>query len=438
MSRLKRLMVKDTMRVQTIDLDVNGRPLVVVGGDNGNGKSSLITGARMALFGGKFIPDKPVRKGAKRAVQVAEFDDMTVEHSITAGGSVKLVVKGKDGNPLPGGPRALLAKAFGAQPVDALAFSEMDHKKQMETLRGLVGLDLSEIDANTEEAFEKRTETNREIKALKNRLDATTYHDDAPEEEVSIADLTRQLSEARRTADTNREAREDLESLQSRRDDGATILKNIEAEIHCLQQKMRQHEDALGNLDNAIKAQENEVASLVDPDLDAIEAKLAEADECNEKVRDNRAHAKVSEDLKSATNESEELTRLIDTLRERREQMIAEAEMPIDGLGFSDEGYVTFGGFPLSQTCDSDKLLIGVAVALKMAGDHKVLLVENGEKLDNGRLPILAQMAEEAGATILMERRSTGSECTIVIEDGALAQPAVQPDIGSGNKPPVS
>ena len=50
----------------------------------------------------------------------------------------------------------------------------------------------------------------------------------------------------------------------------------------------------------------------------------------------------------------------------------------------------------------------------------KILLIRDGSLLDEDNLKMVAEMAEEEGGQLWLERVGEGKECQVIIEDGRI------------------
>lgn len=115
--------------------------LVVVGGNNGQGKTSLLDSIAMALGGKDLMPAEPLRRGAEKGQITVTLDDgATIKRTLTSGGGGQLTVTNADGARYPT-PQKLIDGLVGKLSFDPLSFSRMESKAQAATLRALVGLD---------------------------------------------------------------------------------------------------------------------------------------------------------------------------------------------------------------------------------------------------------------------------------------------------------
>ncbi len=90
------------------------------------------------------------------------------------------------------------------------------------------------------------------------------------------------------------------------------------------------------------------------------------------------------------------------------------------GLSLSDDG-PTYNGQLIEQVSTSERLRISVAMGLALNPKLKVLLVHEGNDLDDDGLKLLAEIAAEHEAQVWLERIAGAAEgVSIVIEDGAV------------------
>ena len=98
--KITSLEIENLKRVKAVSLDVTG-PLTVIGGRNGQGKTSVLDSIMWALGGDKFKPSKPVREGAqKAAVRVELSNGVTVERKGVNGSLHVTSATGKGGQAL--------------------------------------------------------------------------------------------------------------------------------------------------------------------------------------------------------------------------------------------------------------------------------------------------------------------------------------------------
>lgn len=415
--KIVRLKVANVMRIKAAEVKPDGN-LIVVGGKNGEGKTSLIQSIAMALGGADAAPPEPIRQGEERAEVVLELEDLVITRTFTAKGSY-LKVSAKDGAVYPG-PQKILDKLVGKLTFDPLAFSRMPAKQQAETLRVLAALDFGSADAARAEYYAERTAVNREAKAAFSRADDAPRHADAPEVGVSITGLTDELE---RAEVQNAQNAAHLERLKDIEADGAVLEKEVDmlgAKIRELQEEVDEHETMRAGLKARWTDQTKLVNSLKDIDTTAIKQGIREAEGVNRQVRENAARKALYEDFKAKDKQAAELTERMDKIDEDKAKALREAKLPIEGLGLSTAG-VTFGGLPFEQCSSAEQLRISVAMGMAMNPDLRILMIRDGSLLDKDSRAQVAAMAKDGDYQIWLEVATDGPEGTSVyIEDGMI------------------
>ncbi len=79
---------------------------------------------------------------------------------------------------------------------------------------------------------------------------------------------------------------------------------------------------------------------------------------------------------------------------------------------------VVYKNLPFAQASKSEKLRISASICCAMNPALGVMLVHDGSLLDDDGLKFLADMAEENGMQVWVERVGEGEECSVIIEDG--------------------
>jgi DNA repair ATPase RecN len=407
--RIIELRAENFKRLSAVRIKPDGS-LVQITGRNAQGKSSVLDAIAAALGGKDAAPTKPVRKGTEKATVIVDLGDLKVTRRFTGDRST-LVVESPDGLKHPS-PQAVLDKLVGRLSFDPLAFSRMEARDQARTLREVVGLDVSKLDEERARLFERRTNVNREVKTLQAQV-AALPDVDAPDDEVSVAELAREHKVASDQRTANERERRRLRGLE---EDVAQAKVDVEAAEQALA-------DARAELEAAEKARAEAVAGaarLVDPDLDAISTRMQTAEETNAAVRSKKARAAKVEDLKKREAFAASLTKAIDEIDAKKVEALAAAKFPVEGLSV-DGDVVTVNGVPFEQASSAEQIRVGLAIGGALNPKLRVVLVRDGSLLDADGLRLVAEWAEQHDMQVIMERVSDGSPVGIVIEDGEVA-----------------
>jgi len=407
---IKRLSIRDVLRVSVVEITPDGH-VVTLGGKNGAGKSSVLNAIEMALSGLRAVPPKPVRQGADQGRVVVDLGDIIVERTFTASGS-DLVVKAKDGARYPK-PQAMLDALFASVAFDPLAFARMEPAAQAETLRRVLGLNLSALDADRQLAFDQRTEVNRDGKAAKARLDAAVRHEDAPGSLVDPGILATELERRLGVQRSNEATRQAARAFADARDIHKANVARLENEL----EKARR---AFAAATETALIAERDAESLVDPNVAEIRASLAAAEDDNAKVRANTAHAALSAEVDALRERSKALSGRLDDIAAARAARIAAVPFPVPGLSFAEDSTVTLNGLPFEQASTAEQLRVSVALGVASNPRLRVFFVRDGSLLDADNLRLVAELAREAGAQVWLEDARSTDPKAIIISDGTV------------------
>lgn len=431
------LSAENIKRLSVVEITPDGSPILVIGGHNGAGKSSVLDAIEMALGGASAVPSHPVRNGQARGKVVIDLGDFIVTRTFTAAtGATALVVSSKDGAKY-GSPQALLDKLIGKLSFDPLAFERMDVKKQAETLRVLVGLSTADLDNGIAEVYEERTSVNRTVKQLEGQIANMHAYEKTPKDEVSIAGLTKELEAAEESRRAYDQARSRYESAArdytSATETVATSERAVEAlqvQIAAINERLVAErgviQERLSTVDAAKQAGLAAKTALVDSA--PIRARLIDAETINQHVRANVAIVEAVSAVKEERKVAQDLTDKLAALEIQKRARLAQVAMPIDGLAFSDGDGLLFDGVPFDQASQAQRLRVSVAVGLALNPQLKVLLVREGSALDRTSLALLGELAAAADAQIWVEmvKEVPGEGVSVFIEDGTVKTEPVE------------
>lgn len=416
--RIVEITIENIKRIEAVNIRPDGN-MIVIGGDNANGKSSILDSIMYVLGGKSFIPTEPLRRGTKKGFARLDLGELVAERRVTKSGT-EIAVTSKDGAKYPS-PQAILNALFESKDktgsqifFDPTKFVGMDAKAQMELLKRVLGVSFDDLDARYSKLYEERTGVNREAKLLEGQVNAMPRHDEA-KEPVDTQALTAELQQAEKQNKVAELADRELETL-------ATVVAGSDAELN----RMRARAEVIKNEQATARARMAEVAEkAIEPiDVSAITDKLINAQELNDKVEANERRKKAEKQFRAKNLQSEELTLAIEKIVEEKENRLSEAQFPVPGLSFSEDG-VLLNGLPFNQASSAEQLKVSVALGLAMHPKLKVLLIRDGSLLDESSLALLEQMAEENDAQVFVERVSKGKEVSVIIQNGLVAEKAV-------------
>lgn len=404
MTRIIKLEATNFKRLRAVEITPAG-DLVVIGGRNGQGKTSVLDAITAALGGAssKALP-RPIREGETAAEIVLQTDDLTITRRFTPSGTT-LTVVGADGLKVPKG-QARLDALLGRLSLDPLAFTQLDDRAQLKTLLDLVELpfDPAALDAERAGIFEQRTDVNRELKQLYARQAvAPVFPPDVPTEEVSVSALLAEYRAASKLVE-DREAR--LAGLHS-----------AENEVTRIEGLLHQAELAVDKANGEWRAADL-AAQGADPDT--LQARIDGAEQVNAQAREYAEYQRLQQRVAGVKASADDLTEQLAQIDQRKRDGLAAAKFPGGlPLGFDETG-VLLNGLPFKQASGAEQLRASLAMAIALNPALRVIRIADGSLLDSEGLALVGEMAAENDCQVWIEVVSDGDGDGIMIEDGTV------------------
>lgn len=454
---IQRATIRNFMGIKLVEITPDGAAVQFAGG-NGEGKTSAILSIIGALGGKKALAkamglskdpgdEAIIRRGEEMAEVVVKFGGWVVTWQRERGKSDRVEIRGVDGG-VHG--RAKLAELIGAVAFDPLAIDSMSPADRRATLLEMAGIDLEEIDARRAAAYQRRRDVNGARKLAQARVGDAVKG--APEEEVDTLELAGQYEKASAKISRNSSERYEAKVLQIK-SEGAQETASI-ATVHLAAtvslsestasrhedekaQMARRHAIEVAKMRSAIAeakesgaeaakaagaasadAEKATVAAskLVDPQLEPIIAEIEKGREANELYRLAQERIGRHIEAEKLGDESRKLTISLAKIDGEKKRLLADAEMPIDGLGVSDDD-ATIDGHLWATTNFSRRLRVCVAIAAALSGELKIAFVRSGNDLDEESYAAFCAECERLGLQPWVERIVPG-EGAIVIEQG--------------------
>lgn len=424
--KITAIAVSNFKRLNEIQFSPDGdRALLLIGGKNGQGKSSTLD-ALIAAFGGKAAaPTDPVRHGADQATIEVETDiGVTIRRTFDADGSSKLTVDTKDGRIA--SPQKTLDRVIGARFLDPLAWLALSPKDQRTALLDLMGksAELAQINESRDAAYAERTEVNRDLKRLTGELEAMPAP--APTDSVNTDEIFAEARQAKAVIDSFGKGNASVEALEARIANADTTIKTGEEELAkqaALLEKMKAKRAELKNERAALvealdKQLENfQLAQQVEAET-AVKVKAAE-----ETNRRAFAAAAVEQRRTAATAQAAQLAERVTKLEAlmakceaKKATLLASNTLGIAGL---DPDKLELNGVPLAQASTAEQYRLAIAIAMKSGSELQDIMVRDGALLDDDSRQLLADAATAAGCRIWLEVVGPAQD-GIVIHDGRI------------------
>lgn len=409
------LEAENVKRIKAVALTPAPTGLTLVGGNNNQGKTSVLDALAWALGGEKFRPNAAQRDGAVAPAHLR----------VTLSNGVVVERKGKNSSLTvtdPTGRRSgqQLLNAF-VEPLalDLPRFMEASDKEKADILLRIIGIgnELHLRDMEIKSIYDKRTFTGQLAQQKKHFADELISYPDAPEQPLSASDLIRRQQDILARNGENQRLRQQAQELARQEQQCLDELKRTRERIAELEKLREELDTKHTKLFNQRKNAEKTVDQLQDESTAELEASIQSIEETNRKVRANLEKARAEDEAAKYASDYDKLTDAIEQKRKERLALLNGADLPLPELSVED-GALTYKGKRWRDMSGSDQLRVSAAIVRRLNPDCGFVLLDKLEQMDMTTLEEFGRWLEAEGLQAIATRVSTGSECQIIIEDG--------------------
>lgn len=409
------LEAENVKRIKAVAFAPSPTGLTLVGGNNNQGKTSVLDALAWALGGDRFRPDAAQRDGAIAPAHL----------KVTLSNGVVVERKGKNASLTvtdPTGRRSgqQLLNAF-VEPLalDLPRFMDASDKEKADILLRIIGVgtELHIKDMEIKGLYDKRTFTGQLAAQKKHFAEEMISYPEAPDEPVSASELIRQQQDILARNGENQRLRAQYAELEQQVQQCVDELKRTRERIATLQQLADELDAKHTKLFNQRETARKTVSQLQDESTAELEASIRDIEETNRKVRANLEKSRAEDEAAQYASEYDRLTESIQQKRAERMALLNGADLPLPGLSVED-GVLTYKGKHWRDISGSDQLRVAAAIVRRLNPDCGFVLLDKLEQMDMTTLQEFSAWLEAEGLQAIATRVSTGSECQIIIEDG--------------------
>lgn len=393
--------LENVKRIKAVRLEPSPNGLTIIGGKNGQGKTSVLDAIAWGLGGDRYKPSVPAREGALVPPSIhIELDNGLVVERKGVNSALKVV----DATGKKSGQR-LLDAFISKLALDLPAFLSATDKEKADTLLKIIGVgdQLTALEEKEKKLYFQRTEIGRyrdmKEKAAKNM----PSYPNLPETPISASDLIKQQQAILAKNGENQRKRENEEYYNR-------ILAEAQIAFDKAKAALKQAEqDCLA----ARKAAED----LQDESTAELEKNIADIEEINQKIRINEDKKKAEEEADSYSLKYNQLTDILDEVRNKKQALLDGADLPLPGLSV-EEGKLIYNSVPWDGMSGAEQLKVATAIVRKLNPECGFVLMDKLEQMDLDTLQEFGTWLKDQGLQVIATRVSTGAECSIIIEDG--------------------
>lgn len=408
--KINTLEMENVKRIRAVALEPSKAGLTVIGGDNNQGKTSVLDTIAWALGGDRYRPSNAERDGSTipPRIRITLSNGLIVERS-----GKNSALKVTDPNGRKSGQQ-LLNSFIEELALNLPKFMESPDREKANTLLQIIGVGdrLLELERKETELYNRRRVVGQEADRKKKYALEMPFYPDAPSEPVSAMELIMRQQQILAANGENQRKRQFKAQLESQASQMSEQIYRLECELSALQEK---YQYLLDDLKIASKNAED----LQDESTEQIEADLMNIEAVNIKVRANADREKAEQDAEAYQQQYDNLTGELEDTRQAKTDLLMNADLPLEGLSVED-GCLTYKGKRWDGMSGSDQLKVATAIVRALNPRCGFVLVDKLEQFDLPTLRSFGQWAESEGLQIIATRVSTGPECSVIITDGMI------------------
>lgn len=399
--KINKLEIENVKRVKAVKIEPSANGLTIIGGDNNQGKTSVLDAIAWALGGERYRPSEAAREGSvlPPVLHIVMNNGLIVERK---GKNSDLKVTDPNGQKA---GQQLLNEFVEQLALDLPKFMESSGKEKAQILLQIIGVGerLTELEQKEKELYNERLVAGRIADQKTKFAKEQPYYPDAPNELVSASELIQKQQSILAQNGENQRKRENLHTLEQQ-------YQSVTEQIQELLRKQ-------AAIESDLKIARTSAADLQDHSTEELERSISDIEEINRKVRANLDKDKAEEDANDYNNQYNSLTGKIEAVREEKMKLLIGAELPLPGLSVED-GELIYNGRKWDNMSGSDQLKVSTAIVRRLNPNCGFVLLDKLEQMDLKTLAEFGVWLEQEGLQAIATRVSTGGECSIIIEDG--------------------
>ncbi len=414
--KINRLEIENVKRIKAVKLTPTASGLTIIGGNNGQGKTSVLDSIAWALGGEKYRPSRAQREDSvlPPALHIILSNGLVVERK---GKNSSLTVTDPQGNKA---GQQLLNDFIEQLALDLPRFLSATPKEKAGTLLKIIGVgdELTELERREKEVYSERTTIGRIADQKAKYAKEQPYYPDAPGKPVSAAELIRRQQEILAKNGENQRKRDSLSALLRTQ---ALLQREIEAQEARLAELREKHAQTEAD----IRIAETDAFDLQDQSTEELEQDIEQIEQINRRVRANLDKDRAEEDARDYAAQCDALTIQLEDIRKEKRMLLDSANLPYPGLSVED-GELLYQGSRWDCMSGAEQLKVATAIVHRLKPECGFVLLDGLEQMDLGTLEEFGRWLEQENLQAIATRVSTGGECSIIIEDGYAVEPQAE------------
>ena len=337
--KINALELENVKRIKAVKIDPTQNGLTIIGGDNNQGKTSVLDSIAWALGGDRNKPSNAAREGSTvpPLLKVTLSNGIIVERK---GKNSSLKVTDPSGKKA---GQTLLDSFIEQLALNLPAFMNKSNKEKANVLLNIIGVgdQLAVFNHKENELYQERLTVGRiadqKAKFAKEQL----FYEGIPADIISPQELINQQQAILAKNGENQRKREKVTQYEYQ-------VKTLTDEVARLEQMLQQKNEELNKATYDLSMAKTDALDLQDQSTDELEKNLAEIEEVNRKIRANLDKEKAEEEAKGYKAQYDNLSLQIDEVRKQKYDLLNNADLPLNELSIEDNE-LTYKGKKMGQ-----------------------------------------------------------------------------------------
>ncbi len=424
--KIASLELENVKRIKAVRLVPTEKGLTVIGGNNGQGKTSVLDAIAWALGGDRYRPSSPERDGSvvPPRIRIVLNNGLVVER---AGKNSALRVTDPTGHR---GGQQLLNSFVEELALNLPKFMEASGKEKADTLLKIIGVgdQLYLLENKEKQLYNQRLTIGRIADQKAKYAKEMPFYDGVPETPVSAMELIQRQQEILLRNAENQKKRSRVQELAQELRQTEKTLEDQTDRLRRLLEEQTQTQYKLDRLRENLQEARKTAQELLDESTVQLEADLQNIDAINIKVRANLDREKAEAEAQGYSRQYDALTEELEKTRQEKYELLHGARMPLEELSV-ENGELTYRGKRWDGMSSSEQLKVSAAIVRELNPRCGFVLLDKLEQMDLSTLQEFGAWLEKENLQAIATRVSTGGECSVIIEDGS-TQAEPLPEIG--------
>ena len=413
------LEAENVKRLKAVHITPSENGLTIIGGNNKQGKTSVLDAIACALGGAKYKPSDLTRKGSviPARIRLELSNGLVVERK---GKNAALTVTDPAGRK---GGQTILDEIIETMALDLPKFMAASDKAKADTLLRIIGVgdQLARLEHDEKDTYNERLYVGRDADKKEKAAELMTAYNDVPAELISVADLIKEQQEILARNGRNEEFRQKASELEKKEALAWERVTLAQAELEKAQARLEELTKEFNEISEEKEAAFFNASKLEDESTAEIEERIANIEETNRRIRANRDKERAKDEAEQLRSKYNNLTSELESIRKAKADLLNGADLPLPGLSVED-GVLTYNGQKWDCMSGAEQLIVATSIVRKLNPECGFVLMDKLEQMDLGTLKEFSDWLEREGLQVIATRVSTGPECAVIIEDGTSTQ----------------